>query len=99
LLSTFLKGASFKTWLLLALRVIAGAGLNLYRTAWRLAGDVQSFRGFYPEEGKIDEQTVRWSRAYAKAEVPLCRWRTLRWHLQLTAPPQPAPRARPPGSW
>jgi hypothetical protein len=75
----------------LTLCVVAGGALNLYRTAWRPSGQVQVFRGFYPQEDAIDGQTVRWSRAYAKAEVPLYRWRQLRWRVALTSPPAAPP--------
>jgi hypothetical protein len=78
-------------WLALAVCLASGAGLNLYRRAWRPAGDAQAYRGFYVPEGQVDGQTVRWSRAYSKAEVPLYAWRPLRWRVQLTAPPAAAP--------
>jgi hypothetical protein len=78
-------------WLALALCLAAGAGLNLYRTAWRLAGEVQTFKGFYAADGRLDGQTVRWSRAYSKAEAPLYRWGPLHWRVQLTAPPGAPP--------
>src|SRR6266540_2356175 len=55
-------------WLALALCLASGAGLNLYRRAVRPAGDAQAYRGFYVPEEQVDGQTVRWSRAYSKAE-------------------------------
>jgi hypothetical protein len=81
-----LPSIRFWHWLALALCLVAGAALNVYRTAWRPAGEVHIFRGFYPQEDTIDGQTVRWSRAYSKAEVLGHAWRPQRWRVQLIAP-------------
>ncbi len=74
-------------WLALAVCLLTGAGANLYRTAWRPAGDATAFRGFNPTTGVIDGQTVRWTREYSKAEVLGFSWRPMRWRVQLIAPP------------
>jgi hypothetical protein len=74
-------------WLALALCLVGGAALNLYRTAWRPGGEVPILRGFYPQEDVINGRTVRWSRAYSKAEALGYAWRPQRWRLQLIAPP------------
>src|SRR5690348_1773513 len=84
-------GALLSRFLTLGLCLLAGAGLNLYRSAWRPAGDVQVFHGFYVPEAIVSGQPVRWSRAWSKAEVPLCRWTPLRWHVQIVAPPAAGP--------
>jgi hypothetical protein len=77
--------------LALLVGLAVGGAANLYRTAWRPAGEAHAFRGFWPETGELDGELIRWSRAYAKAEVLGYAWRPLRWRVQLTAPPVAAP--------
>jgi hypothetical protein len=72
--------------LALALCLVAGCAGNLYRTAWRPAGEAHAFRGFNAATGQLDGQMVRWTHAYSKAEVLGYTWRPLRWRVQLTAP-------------
>lgn len=87
-----LRPLRLQHWLALAVCLIAGAGLNVYRTAVRPSGELYTFRGFYVPEGVVEGKTVRWSREYSKAEVPLSRWTPLRWHVELTAPPAAGPQ-------
>src|SRR5262245_1884133 len=78
-------------WLLLVLGVLAGASLNLYRTAWWPSGDVQRYRGFYVPDDVVEGRTVRWARAYAKLVAPRYHWAPQRWRLELIAPPAAGP--------
>jgi hypothetical protein len=77
--------------LALLLCLTLGCVANLYRTAWRPAGEAHAFRGFWPQTGEVDREVVRWSRGYAKAEVLGYAWRPMRWRVQLAAPPEAPP--------
>ena len=75
----------------LALCLIAGAALNVYRVSSWQAHGVHSPRGFQEPAGQIEGARAWWARSFGKVEVLNQFWRPMRVTLTLRGPDDAPP--------